>query len=99
MTAPNTPEEIKALKQRITDLENSAKSYQRIEHLLQAFNQASLAISDATHPAEIFETVSKTLKDLRITSVIYSIDPNQENLIVNSISPAKSSCICGNAGK
>ena len=86
MTTPDKLEEIKALKQKIAELENNAKSYQRVEHLLQAFNQASSAISDATKPEEIFDTVSKTLKGLGITSVIYSIDSNQENLIVDSIS-------------
>jgi GAF domain-containing protein len=88
MTAfdPTDPvEEIQTLKQRIADLENKEETYRRSEHLLQAFNQASLAMSNATTPEEIFDTVAETLKGLGISSVIYSIDSDKRNLIISSI--------------
>ncbi len=88
MTAfdPTDPiEEIQALKQRIADLEIKEEAFRRSEHLLQAFNQASLAISNTTTPEEIFDTVAETLKGLGISSIIFTIDPDQQHLIVRSI--------------
>ena len=85
MTDTSSLEEIQTLKQRIADLERKEKASQRSERLLQAFNQASLAMSYATTPEEIFDTVAETLKGLGISSIIFSIDSDQEHLIVTSV--------------
>ncbi len=85
MSKSDPAEEIQSLKQRIAELESKEAAYKHGERLLQAFNQASLAMSVATSPEEIFDTVAKTLKGLGVSSVIFSTDQNQENVIVNSI--------------
>jgi PAS domain S-box-containing protein len=78
--------EIKILKQQIVDLETREATHKRSEFLLLAFNQASLSMSMATTPEEIFETVTDTLKGLGISSIIYSTAPDGQHLIINSIS-------------
>ncbi|MFC1996352.1 GAF domain-containing protein [Chloroflexota bacterium] len=78
-------EEINNLKQQIADLKDKEETYRRSENLLQAFNQASLAMLKAITPEEIFDTVAETLKGLGLSSIIYSIDPAGQNLIISSI--------------
>ncbi len=78
-------EEIQNLKQRIADLESEAERHHRRERTLQAFNQAAVAMSFATKPEEIFDTVAETLKGVGFSSVIYAIDETQENVVIRSI--------------
>ncbi len=85
MANPDYSEDNHILQQRIAQPENQERIYKRSAHLLHALNQASLAMSSATTPDEIFDTVAEALNDLGISSVIYALDQNQENLIVTSI--------------
>jgi PAS domain S-box-containing protein len=77
--------DIHSFQKRITELENEAKILKRRNNLLYAFMQASTAISSASTPEEIIESVAQTLKFFDIASVIYSIDQEQSYLTIISI--------------
>ena len=85
MANADSAEEIQKLEQQIALLKAKEEAFKHSARLLEAFNQASSTMSFATTPEEIFETVAEKLKELGISSIIYSVDPNLENLTVTSV--------------
>ena len=54
--------------------------HRRGERLLQALNQAALAMEQALTPAEIFSVVARELRQLNLSCIVFRTDEEQESL-------------------
>ncbi|MEA2007897.1 MAG: PAS domain S-box protein, partial [Chloroflexota bacterium] len=72
--------ELDELRQSMAALETANTNHKQSKQLLQALNQASIAMIQALTPEEIFVAVAEELQKLNLTCVVFLTDETQENL-------------------
>ncbi|MFQ6067677.1 MAG: GAF domain-containing protein, partial [bacterium] len=72
--------ELTVLRQRIAELKASEIQHKRAERLLQALNQAAVAMEQALTPEEIFSAVAGELRKLGFSCIVFLADESQKRL-------------------